>query len=72
MIFCIFKGGYFHERKGTSSDINYFLQHVEKKFSDVLIPAQQIVTQEYLGKGMEVYRIIIAMYLYKEFILLQL
>ena len=50
-----FKGGY--ECKESSADINHFLQHVEAKFSDVLIPLQQIVTQEYLGKGMKVYHI---------------
>ena len=52
-----FKGDYVHESKESSADINHFLQHVEAKFLDVLIPVQQIVTQEYLGKGMEVYRI---------------
>ena len=58
-----FKGGHFHERKESTADINQLLQHVETKFSDVLIPAQQIVTQEYLGKGMESsYIILLAMY----------
>ena len=53
-----FKGDYVHKHKKSAADINHFLQHVEAKFSDMLIPVQQIVTQEYLGKGMEVYCII--------------
>lgn len=40
-----------HKRKESTSDIHQLLQYVEKKFSDVLIPANQLVTQEYLGKG---------------------
>ena len=34
-----------------TADVNQFLQHIEKKFSDILIPTNQIVTQEYIGKG---------------------
>ena len=52
---CVFKGGCEHEQKESIADINHFLQHVETKFSDVLISANQIVTQEYLGKGMHVH-----------------
>ena len=59
-----FKGGYFHKHKEPTADIKQLLQHVETKFSDVLIPAQQIVTQEYLGKGMEVYCIIYVLEFY--------
>ena len=35
----------------STADVNQFLQHIETKFSDVLIPANQILTQEYIGKG---------------------
>ena len=41
-----------YKHKESTSDIHQLLQYVEKKFSDVLIPAGQLVTQEYLGKGM--------------------
>ena len=41
-----------HKHKKSTSDIHQFLQYVERKFSDVLILASQLVTQEYLGKGM--------------------
>jgi len=47
-----FQGHYDHEFEESTADIKYFLQYVESKFSDVLIPASQIVTQERLGKGM--------------------
>ena len=54
-----FKGGYDQKRTGSTADINQLLQHVETKFSDVLIPASQIVTQEYLGQGMYIKRYIL-------------
>lgn len=47
-----FKGGHDHKFKESTSDIHRFLQHVETKFSDMLISANQIVMQQYIGKGM--------------------
>ena len=41
-----------HDRKESTANVHQFLQQVETKFSDVLISANQIVTQGYLGKGM--------------------
>ena len=54
---CIYKGDndHMYKRKESTSDIHQFLQYVEKKFSDVLIPASQLETQEYLGKGTYAY-----------------
>ena len=50
--FLILKGGCAYKHKESTADIYQFLQQVEVKFSDVLIPTSQIVTQGYLGKGM--------------------
>ena len=46
------KDGDNHDRKESTANVHQFLQQVETKFSDVLISANQIVTQGYLGKGM--------------------
>ena len=50
IVCCICEGdnNHMYKRKESTSDIQQFLQYVEKKFSDVLIPANQLVTQEYI------------------------
>ena len=48
------KDGNNRKYKESTANIHQFLQQVETKFSDVLISANQIVTQGYLGKGMHV------------------
>jgi len=54
-LFSCFEGGCDHNKhKDSASEINQFLQNVvEAKFLDVLIPVNQIVRKEYLGKGMD-------------------
>ena len=47
----VFKGSDGCMRTICTADVSQFLQHIETKFSDVLIPANQIATQEYIGKG---------------------
>jgi len=53
-LFSCFEGGRgYNKRKDSVAEINQFLQNVvEAKFLDVLIPVNQIVRKEYLGKGM--------------------
>jgi len=52
-LFSCFEGGHGHKWNDSAAEINQFLQSVvEAKFLDVLIPVNQIVRKEYLGKGM--------------------
>ena len=51
--FSCLEGGRGHKCNDSAAEINQFLQNVaESKFLDVLIPVNQIVRKEYLGKGM--------------------
>jgi len=51
-LFSCFEDGHGHKHKDSAAEINQFLNNVvETKILDVLIPVNQIVTKEYLGKG---------------------
>jgi len=55
-LFSCFEDGHGHKRKDSAAEINQFLNNVvEPKILDVLIPVNQIVRKEYLGKGMYEY-----------------
>ena len=64
--FLCFKGGYDQKHKESAADINQFLQHVEAKFSDVLIISNQIVAQEYIGKGCVYIQVYVCMLQYAQ------
>jgi len=54
LFFCFEGGRGYSKHKDSTAEINQFLQNaVKAKFLDVLIPVNQIVRKEYLGKGMD-------------------